>query len=222
MRRQFRFRKQATGWIVPLLLVFSFRYSIAEPNVIPSGSMEPTILPGDRVLTLKMAYDLRVPFTHFSIATLSKPRRGDIIVFKDPRDGSTNLIKRLVGLPGDDIEVTDGFLSINGTKMITGAPRLGPLSKGSPTLLYTEDFAGEKHWVQRLPHDTPPWPQRFKVPEGHYFFMGDNRDNSSDSRVWGFVPQDSLMGRALFVWLSLDPSNGLIPSVRWRRFGHWL
>jgi signal peptidase I len=202
-----KMRKEFLSLGLMLLGIFSFRSSIAEPYVVPSGSMEPSILPGDYLFVSKLAYSLRVPFTDISLASFHEPKRGDIVVFRYPLDTSVNFVKRLIGLPGDDIVVTDGEIRINGQAL----KRVGD-----------EEYLGEVvHPVQRLPHLPDPAPRHFIVPKDSYFFMGDNRDNSNDSRVWGFVPKAYIKGKAIFVWMSLNKEH-TIPEVRWNRIGHSL
>lgn len=211
-----------------LLLVFSFRWSVAEPYQVPTGSMEPTIEPGDRLFVLKAAYELNVPFTHFHLLHVTEPERGDVIVFKSTTDSSIDLIKRLIGLPGDHVEVTDGAVSINGKPVPMSEPREAEDSREAggarASLLDYQETLGKVHYsVQRLPHLRDPQTLRFDVPQGQYFFMGDNRDNSNDSRFWGFVPAENLKGRALVVWLSLERRPGSsLPHIRWERFGRAL
>ena len=165
--------------------LLSFRWSFADQYVIPSGSMEPTIQIGDHVLVDKLAYDLRVPFTQWSLASTGEPSRGDIAVFRDPRDPKVHLIKRIIGIPGDRVLVRDGYVEVNGQSYPQegGWEQIGELS----------------HRVQRTTLRGRGDEQTFSVPEGHYFFLGDARDNSADSRVWGYAPRNALEGRALRV-----------------------
>lgn len=197
------------------------RSTFAEPFRVPSASMEPTIVPGDFLMVSKAEYELKVPFTDLVLAKTGSPERGDVIVFRYPKDPTINYVKRLIGLPGDRVEVTDGIVRINGqetTHAAAGSLRVdSSLAAGQPRLL-TESLGTHIHTIQKV---APPerGTQRFDVPEGMYFFMGDNRDNSNDSRFWGFVPKSALRGKVRFVWLSLDWEHGILPSVRLNRIG---
>lgn len=223
---KFKLKKEVVKeiWTLGLLLlaVFMFRSSIAEPYVVPTGSLKPVVLPGDRIFVFKAAYDLKIPFTDVSLIHFGEPKRGDIIVFKYPMDTSINYVKRLIGVPGDEIEIDNGWITLNGTPLPFHKAKpeeAKALDSGDPgATFYMEKIGEVTHPVQRLPERFSR-AMRLTVPEGQYFFMGDNRDGSNDSRVWGFVPKDYLKGRALGIWLSLDSSHGLIPSVRWDRIG---
>jgi len=211
--------------IRPLLIVaivlFSIRSSLADWNDVPSGSMEPTILVGDRIFVDKLAYDLKVPFTTWHLAQWSSPQRGDIVVFYSPKD-NTRLIKRVVGLPGDFVELQKDQLIING-KPVHYSP-LGadisaqlPATERQQSLFATENLSGHLHAVMAIPNlpakrDFGP----VRVPEGCYFMMGDNRDNSYDSRYFGFVQRQRIVGKATAVVLSFDRKHYWDP--RWHRF----
>ena len=182
--------------LAPVLgLVLVLRSFVVEPFQIPSSSMVPTLKVGDFILVNKWTYGIRLPVLRTKIIELNSPERGDVMVFFPPHE-ERYFIKRVVGLPGDEIHVLDGVLYINGDKMSqkvlqgeTPAPR---------SVVMTEDLNGLKHAMQRriLPTRLS---QNYTavVPQGHYFMMGDNRDNSSDSRVWGPVPEERIVGRAL-------------------------
>lgn len=223
---KFKLKKEVVKeiWTLGLLLlaVFMFRSSIAEPYVVPTGSLKPVVLPGDRIFVFKASYDLKIPFTDFSLIHFGEPKRGDIIVFKFPDDPSINYVKRLIGVPGDEIEVENGWITLNGKPQEhfpAQAAEAKALDSGDPgATFYFEQLGDVKHPVQRLP-DRYQRSVHVTVPEDHYFFMGDNRDGSNDSRSWGFVPKHYLKGKALGIWLSLDSSQGWIPSVRWERIG---
>lgn len=220
-------RKELPPTLALLVAVLAFRSTIAEPYKVPTGSMEPTILPGDRLIVSKLSYDLRVPFLGYRLASLGKPKRGDIIVFKYPMDTSIDYVKRVVGLPGDTLEIVDGRLTINGQTLKTTEPVVVPREGRPPgvsgeedqAVVYDETLGEVVHKVQRLPHREMPAAGAIKVPDGQYFFMGDNRDNSNDSRYWGFVPEDNLKGRATRIWFSIDTRDSWIPTVRWNRIG---
>ncbi|MBI3542866.1 MAG: signal peptidase I [Deltaproteobacteria bacterium] len=193
------FRKHVSTGII-VLGVFAFRSSFADQYIVPSGSMEPTIQIGDHVLVNKMAYDLRLPFTTISLARTGEPRRGEVIVFRDPRDPSIRLIKRLIGLPGDRVRVVNGIVEVNGAPLETslaGSTGIEPvLAAARGRFAYDEKAGGRLHRIQRLPERAARDATELVVPAGRYFFLGDNRDNSADSRVWGFASRDALEGRA--------------------------
>ncbi len=212
-------------WIKTLLIVFlvvgGFRSAIADWNDVPSGSMKPTILEGDRIFVNKLAYDLKVPFTKWRIVRWSRPQRGDIVVLFSPADGK-RLVKRVVGLPGDALAMRNDRLFING-KPVEYEP-LGNITvqdfqrTEEPRRLFeTEELGRRSHPVMITP-DLPAmrWFGPVTVPAGSYFVMGDNRDESGDSRYFGFVPANSIVGRATAVAASVDPSNHYLP--RWQRF----
>jgi signal peptidase I len=206
--------------VVALLVATSFRSAIADWNDIPSGSMKPTILIGDRVFVNKLAYDLKVPYTTLHFARWADPQRGDIVVFYSPKDRK-RLIKRVVGLPGDTLAMVKNRLYINGQfvkyesldKEIVN--QFG-LDQQSHYNFFNENLKGKQHAVMFLP--SRPSLNTFDpiiIPEGHYFMMGDNRDNSADSRFFGFVDRKLIVGRATMVVISRD---GSFFHPRWRRF----
>jgi signal peptidase I len=212
-------------WIKTLLIVLvvvgGFRSAIADWNDVPSGSMKPTILEGDRIFINKLAYDLKVPFTAWRLMRWGQPQRGDIVVLFSPGDGK-RLVKRVVGLPGDLLAMRNDRLYINGQPVNyepLGGVNIEDFQRGDRPrrLLATEKLGTHAHPVMITP-ELPA--MRFfgpiQVPTGQYFVMGDNRDESGDSRVFGFVPSDSIVGRATAVAASVDPSNHYLP--RWQRF----
>ena len=202
------------------LVMFSIRSSLADWNVVPSGSMQPTILVGDRVLVNKLAYDLKVPFTTWHIAEWSNPQRGDIVVFFSPNDG-TRMVKRVIGLPGDTIELRNGQLLINDQSVdyTTLEPAVFeqlPEPERPHAIFATEQLPVRPHAVMAI--NGVPAMRTFgpvHVSPGHYFMMGDNRDNSFDSRYFGTVDRSQIVGRTSSVILSLDKSNYWLP--RWGR-----
>jgi signal peptidase I len=201
---------------IAIVIVMFLRSSIIEPYKIPSGSMIPTLFIGDHIFVNKFAYGFKVPFTEFFLdkplyVTDEKlPARGDVIVFKFPKDPTINYIKRVVGLPGDRIQIRDKILFINGQEIKTEKLNDPSLEDGIENdddrrvlTLYTEDLMGVKHPV--LYNMTTLMNSDYgevTVPTGKLLCLGDNRDKSSDSRFWGFVPVENIKGKAMFVWLN--------------------
>jgi signal peptidase I len=214
-------------------IILAIRWSIASPYHVPTASMEPTIKVGDRLLAYKFAYNFKVPFTEIVLWHLGTPQRGDIIVFKYPKEPDVDYVKRVVGLPGDKIEVINDILFINDKEQVR-QPRedardfLSDIhDNASIKLLYQENLEGTDHWVmQNQPNYRPFSPRNWGpeiIPEKSLFVMGDNRDNSTDSRMWGIVPMENVRGRALFVIWSLHSTDAsFLPSVRVARFGQTL
>ncbi|HEY3863917.1 MAG TPA: signal peptidase I [Verrucomicrobiae bacterium] len=205
-----------------IIILTAVRSAIADWNDVPTGSMNPTIVQGDRVFVNKLAYDLKVPFTTWHLAQWGNPKRGDIVVFYSPADG-VRLVKRVVGLPGDTVQMSNDQLLING-KPLEYDP-LPPLTghdvpaDNDGLRVYAEEKAGgmPAHPVTVLPQR--PAMRTFgptAVPAGEYFMMGDNRDNSNDSRYWGAVERKRIVGRAIMVVMSLDHQHYFEP--RWHRF----
>ena len=201
------------------LFIFGTRSVIADWNYVPTGSMKPTILEGDAVFVNRMAYDIRVPFTTVSLWHRSDPMRGDIIILYSPAD-EQRLVKRVVGLPGDTLAQKNGILFING-QQLTYASRdpepLLPAQEASSHIFVTEQLGEHTHPVML---DRLAWRQGdfapVSVPDNSYFVMGDHRDNSADSRFFGFVGRDQILGRASAVLVSLHPNETFSP--RWSRF----
>lgn len=205
--------------LIVALIVFSIRSSFADWNDVPTGSMKPTILEGDRIFVNKLAYDFKVPFTTWHVAEWSNPKRGDVVVFYSPQDG-TRLVKRVIGLPGDVIEMRNERLIVNGEPVEYGP--LGGESSGQlpeiereQSLFATEQLPGHSHAVMEIP--MVPARRNFgpmTVPNGRYFMMGDNRDNSFDSRYFGTVERKRILGKATIVVLSLDKSRYWLPRTK--------
>ncbi len=200
--------KDNRGVFVFIFCLGLFRTAIADWNPVPTGSMRPTILEGDVVLVNRLAYDLKVPFTDFSLTRLGDPQRGDIVTFSSPKD-ATRLIKRLVALPGDVVELRDNKLFINhqpadysGMTEVREPIGLGRYVGATRT---TETFGSSSRTVQFLPVlDAKSNFGPIAVPADEYFMMGDNRDNSEDSRYIGFVPRNLIIGRAGRILVSAD------------------
>ena len=213
-------KKEIRPLLILALVLFSIRSSLADWNDVPSGSMRPTIIEGDRIWVNKLAYDLKVPFTTWHIAEWSNPQRGDIAVFFSPHDGK-RLVKRVIGLPGDTVELRDNQLIINGASVqyqpiAEELLRYIPESQRTGRVFASEKLPGQTHAVGGYP--ASPAPRTFApvvVPQGEYFMMGDNRDDSFDSRFYGSVKREKIVGRATAVVLSLDKDNYWLP--RWKR-----
>jgi signal peptidase I len=214
-------RRELRPLLIMALVLFSIRSSLADWNDVPTGSMNPTILEGDRILVNKLAYDLKIPFTTLHLAQWSNPQRGDIVVFYSPHDGQ-RLVKRVVGLPGDTVELKNEQLFINGEPIEYGPldPAVSnqlPQAERQHSLFATEKLASSKHAVMAI-----PWVQAkrnfgpVQVAAEHYMMMGDNRDNSFDSRYFGMVERKEIVGKATAVVVSLDHSHYWRP--RWQRF----
>ena len=205
-----------------VIVLTAFRSAIADWNDVSTGSMNPTIVQGDRVFVNKLAYDLKVPFTTWHLAQWSDPKRGDIVVFFSPVDG-TRLVKRVIGLPGDRIELANEHLLINGRSSDYELLPAGTGRDVPPDKEGLRVYAEEKTDVMPS-HPVTILPQRpalrtfgpITVPAGKYFMMGDNRDNSNDSRFLGTVGRNRIVGRASMVVISLDREHYFEP--RWRRF----
>lgn len=224
---------------VAVLVALLLRAFVVEPFKIPTGSMIPTLLIGDHIFVSKFTYGLRVPFTEIFMVEFAKPARGEVVVFTFPvkearahvkntpreqaciDEGSLrepkDFIKRIIGLPGDVIEIREGQLYLNQNPLPRTLESRTPTgSFMAPVLTQERETSGEYTYTiqYRRPHeDFGP----VKVNEGHFFVMGDHRDDSSDSRCWGQVPMENIKGRALFIWLSLSDQEG--EFIRWSRFG---
>ena len=205
-----------------ILIVFLLRSFLVEPFKIPSSSMVPTLLVGDFILVNKFTYGIRLPVVNKKVVEIGSPHRGDVMVFRYPEDPSLDYIKRVVGLPGDRLEYRNKRLTINGTQVpMRQIDDYLSKERMQFSRRYLETLNGVEHEIL-LDEDAPAFvaPSRAfpyagncnynmgglacTVPPGHYFAMGDNRDNSSDSRVWGFVPDENIVGKAFFIWLNLN------------------
>jgi signal peptidase I len=191
-------REYTEAFVTAIILALIIRTFIIQAFKIPSGSMEPTLLVGDHILVTKFIYGTHIPFTNYVILPVSSPKRGDVVVFEYPKDESIDFIKRVIGLPGDKLQIINKQVYINGKKLYEpyayyGDPEILPASE-SP-----RDNFGP-----------------VVVPEGEYFMMGDNRDFSNDSRYWGFVKRDLILGKAEIIYFSWNPKT---LHIRWNRFG---
>jgi signal peptidase I len=192
-----------------VVLMVIFRGAFADWNSVPSGSMKPTIIEGDRILVNKLAYDLRVPLTHISLYRFGDPERGDIIIF-DSKSADTLLVKRVIGLPGDIVEMKDNALTINGIEAGYSGFEATPAA-----LFATETYADMTHRIETAPGRISRFSSfgPVQVPQGHFLVLGDNRDNSADSRVHGFIPRDEIIGHAKKVVLSFDYDRYYLPRA---------
>lgn len=193
-----------------LLLVFVLRSFIAEPFQIPSGSMEPTLDVGDFILVNKFTYGIRLPVLNSKVIDINQPQRGDVMVFFPPHMPTTYFIKRVIGLPGDRIAYRNHVLTINGERIDEASQELlpagNPYYRRATETIDDKTFTVKKNFVpgslSGMPHLN--FAGEWIVPEGHYFMMGDNRDHSADSRQWGFVSEDAIVGKAFAVWMHWD------------------
>ncbi|MDN5924057.1 MAG: signal peptidase I [Xanthomonadales bacterium] len=214
----------ARSFFPVIFAVLIFRSFIAEPFRIPSGSMMPTLDVGDFILVNKFAYGLRWPVLNTKFLSTGEPQRGDVVVFRFPQNPSQNWIKRVIGLPGDKIKFENKHLYVNG-QLVNDTPPVAYIDDGSKesagmaqagTVLRTEHLLGIDHQILQIPtmHRSPEG--TWDVPPGYYFVMGDNRDNSEDSRYWGFLPEKNLVGKAFLIWMSW---RGLDHGIAFNRIG---
>lgn len=198
--------REHKSFFVFIALMLVFRSAVADWNQVPTGSMKPTILEGDRILVNKMAYDLRVPFTHISLVKRADPARGDIIVF-DSKVSDKRLVKRVIGIPGDIVSLRENELVVNGQQI-----NYTEVASTATTIDKQEDLLGVEY-VIRTSKQSSRWSNfpPVKVPEGYLLALGDNRDNSADSRVIGFIPRNEIVGRSRHVAFSVDYENHYIP-----------
>jgi signal peptidase I len=220
-----RLKMLLKGWgcslVIAVIIATSIKSAIADWNVVPTGSMKPTIVEGDRIFVNKLAYDLKIPYTTWHIAEWGAPQRGEIVVFYSPADGK-RLVKRVVGIPGDSVAMQDNQLIINGKKAtyepvnhVKGKDL--PRSRDAYHYSVIENLSGTRHPVMLTPQR--PSLRSFgtvTVPKGKYFMMGDNRDYSGDSRYFGFVERSRVVGQATSIVISLDIDKNYQP--RWKRF----
>ena len=209
----------ARSFFPVLLIVLVLRSFLAEPFRIPSESMLPTLEVGDFIVVNKFSYGVRLPVTHTEVIEMGRPERGDVVVFRYPRKPSVNYIKRVIGVPGDQVAYYTRRVFINGEPL--PMERVGPyLPPGTPPsaeplLEFTEEIDERVHSLLLDPDGRSPEGE-FVVPDGQYFVLGDNRDHSNDSRSWGYVPEANLVGEAEFIWMHWDWTGG---GVEWSRIG---
>jgi signal peptidase I len=214
-----------------IFVVLILRSFLVEPFRIPSGSMMPTLLVGDFILVNKFSYGIRLPVLNTKIIELGKPQRGDPVVFRYPVQPQDDYIKRVVGLPGDTIYYKDKTIYLNGKAMgqtqIGHYAAFGSGARMTGALKYVENLDGVEHNILIDP-TLPNFANGCQflargpitVPEGQYFVMGDNRDHSNDSRCWGFVPDENLVGKAFGIWMSWDSELDAVPPIAWERIGN--
>lgn len=243
------------GAVVLAVLIRGF---VFEPFKIPSESMVPTLLVGDHIFVARYQYGLRIPFTKIWIKEFDDPKRGDVVVFNYPEDEDVDFIKRIVGLPGDKVAVKEGVLYVNDKEMTDqefypqaqndedacvmdltaesekifpdGFKKFPFFLKHKRFVQMLETFDNKRtHMIQRSINNPVDYDFEFSVPSRSFFVMGDNRDQSQDSRFWGIVPRENLKGKAIYIWLSLNNEKtecrynflhtDFLPGVRWDRFG---
>ncbi|MBT2145387.1 MULTISPECIES: signal peptidase I [unclassified Rhodanobacter] len=215
-----RFLARNKGFITFMLCMVVFRSAVADWNVVPTGSMQPTIRIGDRILVDKLAYDVRLPLTHVSLLHLADPQRGDIVVL-DSQAAHERLVKRVIGLPGDRVAMRGNVIFINGhaARYVAGSYAGIHDDLHDPAHYEIEHYGVMRHAI-RLSDYRPSPASNFgpvQVPPGHYLLLGDDRDNSMDSRYFGFFPRNAIVGRARHVVASLDPEHHYLPRAD--RFG---
>ncbi|WP_455209025.1 signal peptidase I [Kaarinaea lacus] len=202
-----------------ILIVLILRSFLIEPFRIPSGSMMPTLLDGDFILVNKFSYGIRLPVINKKIIGIGEPQRGDVAVFRYPKDPSVDYIKRVIGLPGDHIVYRNKKLYINGELMeLTDFGRYEASGVGitmAGAQMLEENLRLKTHNIL-IDHDRPVLNMEYTVADDEYFVMGDNRDNSNDSRFWGTVPEQNLVGRAFMIWMNWDSTN---KGITWDRIG---
>ena len=218
----------AVDYFPVFLIVLLIRSFVVSPFYVPTGSLEPTIIPTEFLFVSQFSYGLRLPLWHTLLIKTGEPKRGDIAVFHWPVNPKVDFIKRVIGVPGDKISYINKVLYVNGVEAKQTFVGLKQEVDGPGVTWqmkeYTEDLGGVKHGIYMCANDNACPNQRnfnfynLVVPPGEYFMMGDNRDNSDDSRVWGFVPANDIAGKALFIFFSIDNNH----RIRWHRFGTWL
>lgn len=229
----------ARSFFPVILIVFALRSFLVEPFKIPSGSMLPTLQIGDFILVNKYVYGIRLPVINKKIIPLNDPQRGDVMVFRYPQDTSLDYIKRVIGIPGDTVEYRDKQLIINGQRVpLRDAGSYGYMGNGLNfiTAALQKEKLGKTEHIAMVQPEMPSvlvgqvrgdFPYRencnydeqgngfvCKVPQGYYFMMGDNRDASNDSRYWGFVPDENVVGKAFFVWMNFDDLSRIGTSIQ--------
>jgi len=228
-----RIWREVVSWFWVILAFLLIEGTLVQARVIPSGSMERTVLVGDHLIVSRMGYDAGIPFTPYHVPLWRSPKRQQIIVFRAPlpEQGNPDFIKRCIGVPGDRIKIVAGQVFVNGTRLNEPYAYRDQFAAGSSAENYPPadnavgTFAGHDASLEPRAFDytldgraTPEWSAdmanhivngELVVPKGHYFMMGDNRDNSNDSRFWGFVPRENIIGTPLIIYMSIDAPDGV-------------
>jgi signal peptidase I len=190
-----------------ILVVLILRSFIVEPFRIPSSSMEPTLYPGDFILVNKFSFGVRLPVIHTKILDTGEPERGDVTVFRYPQNPSVAYIKRIIGVPGDHLEYRDKQLYINGVP-VSQEELPATMPDSAPGYRILEEHLGDREYLTKVSKHRSSSGWEGEVPAGHYFALGDNRDDSRDSRYWGFLPEENLIGKAFLIWMNWDCVTG--------------
>jgi len=214
----FRGAENIASFFPILLIVLLIRSFVVEPFRIPSGSMLPTLEIGDFIMVNKFTYGFKLPVLHDTFITMDVPQRGDVAVFRYPQDPTKDYIKRVIGIPGDRIVYKDKQLHINGVPITQMQSDNEPYTSiyGTDLFVKTEYLADVKHNILVADTLIDMSANEWQVPEANYFVMGDNRDNSNDSRAWGFVPEQNLVGRAFLIWMNWNYQEG---TAKFSRIG---
>ncbi len=223
--KQATWRQALMAFFIPIVAVLCFRWLLLEPFVIPSGSMIPTLLIHDHIVVNKLAFGIKLPFGRTFLLHWSKPKIGQIVVFRFPDNPDIYFIKRILAVAGDELSIENGELKINGKAVIVNPSQAPRLTADEEDFDYFSESLAEQNQTHLIRYEKNRWRDQFstKVPEGHFFVMGDNRDQSNDSRVWGFVPVDHLIGTAQMIWLSCEETLASTPmlcnpqTLRWSR-----
>lgn len=215
------------SFFLVLFLVWVIRSFIFQPYRVPTGSLEPTILPGDFIAVSQFSYGLRLPVIHTKILNIGEPKTGQIVLFRWPVNSSILFVKRVIGTPGDHVIYKNKVLYINGKEMkqtyVGKGFDIEPGEKSRPVIIKQENLNGAKHLIQLAAKGGETENFDIIVPKGMYFMMGDNRDDSDDSRMWGFVPEQNLVGEAFGIWMSWDSrAKWGVHKIRWSRIGKGL
>lgn len=217
MRGIIRILVQNKSFFVFMLGMLVFRSAVADWNEVPTGSMQPTIRIGDRIVVDREAYDIRVPFTHISLVHRADPQRGDIVVL-DSQAAHERLVKRVIGLPGDIVALRGNVLYVNGQRAsYTPLQESGIADDARDPARYAIESLGGMHHAVRFSLNSPSVASNYgpvAIPAGQYLLLGDDRDNSDDSRFLGFIPRDEILGRSRYVALSLDPQRHDLPRAQ--------
>ena len=202
--------------IIFISLMVLFRTSVADWNTVPTGSMKPTIVEGDRIWVNKVAYDLKIPFTNLKLKTFAAPQRGDIIIFDSEKAGK-RLVKRVMGLPGDTVSMNNNVVRLNGEIL-----EYKILNQRANKLIAEESYKNIRYRIQvnKRPNNNNSNFHTVKIPNNFYLVLGDNRDNSADSRYIGLIPRSEIIGRSQYVVMSLNYENYYLPRLN--RFFHGL